>query len=219
MDLIKIKEAIDQAFSKNGYSISKFSIFIPNSTTIKVEKKDNSVQVLFLNNLPAVKTKKLFLSIKAEVEGIILGQDGGSIKLKHFPDINFSYNEDTTEQRFGSPPLVNLEKIKQEIATQYPDNKRKTVAELALNYANEWATLASNGGVDFKQCDEKSKKQLYQDCKNFVYENIINSKKVEPKSSSVALILLYFFLPAIINWVVKRFLDQLVKKPSLYFTA
>lgn len=219
MDLSTIKDIVNQAFSKSGYSISNFAISFSNNTSILITKKDDVVHINFLDNLPVVKTKKFFLPIKTEVQGICLGNDHGIIKLKNFPDMKFYYSEQN-EQVFGSSGLVfDTEKLKSDIAKKYSDSKRKKIAELAVDYAMEWAILANSHGVDFKQCDAYSQKKLYQDCYKFVYDNIINSKKIETRSSSIGLMLLYFFLPAMINWIVKKFIDQLVKRPSLYFAA
>lgn len=220
MDLLTIKDIISQAFSKSGYSISNFAISFSNNTSILITKKDDGININFLDNLPVVKTKKFFLPIKTEVQGICLSNDYGTIKLKNFPDMKFYYSEQNEEQVFGNSGLVfDTEKLKNDIAKKYPDTKRKKIAELVLDYATEWAVLANSHGVDFKQCDTYSQKKLYKDCYKFVHDNIINSKKIETKSSSIGLMLLYLFLPAMINWIVKKFIDQLIKRPSLYFTA
>jgi len=217
MDISYIKDAIEQAFSKVGFNIAKFAISCPSPLSVIIEKNDDGIKFTFIQNFPTIKTTKFFLSIKTEVEGIFLGKDGGSIKLRHFPDFNFKYSDENTEL-FGSSNF-NLDNIQQEINTKYPDRKRKRIADLALTYANEWANIASQNGIVFSGCKQSNKDKLSDDCQQFVYENIINSKEIEAKSAALAFILLYFILPTIINWVVKRFLDQLFNQQPLNYTA
>jgi uncharacterized membrane protein len=56
--------------------------------------------------------------------------------------------------------------------------------------------------------DLKSRRQYRKDCEAFVKENILASRDVEAKSAVLTFILVYFVLPAVISWVVKKFLDN-----------
>ena len=218
MNISDIKNIIDKAFSKSGYEISKFSISLPSPLSIEIEQNSDSTKVVFKNNLPVVKTRKLFIPITTQLESIFFGKDSGYFKLKHFPNLKFNYSNEEEEMRFGSSsPSINLDKLEKEINAQYSDEKRKKIAQLSLEYANEWANISSSNGVNFSTCGAENKKRLYNDCYNFVYANIVNSKKVNPSSAALSFVLLYFILPAIVNWVVKRFLNNLFSKPSMYF--
>jgi hypothetical protein len=217
MNISDVKNIIDKAFSKAGYEISKFSIVLPSPLSVEIEQSSDSTKIVFKNKLPVVKTRKLFIPIKTELESIFFGKEDGYFKLKHFPNLKFNYS-DNEEMKFGAAPLsVNLDKIEKEINLKYQDEKRKSIAKLALGYANEWANIASSNGIDFNTCGSENKKRLYDDCYRFVYENMINSKKVNPTSVALSFVILYLILPAIVNWIVKRFLNNLFNKPSMYF--
>jgi hypothetical protein len=182
----------------------------PPSLSVDISKKDNGISVNFKDKLPSVQTKKLLIKISTGVEKIFFGAESGSIKLKYFPEFPFSYKDDSEEERFGNAKeCLDFVEFKQEIAKQYPDNERKKIAELALKYANEWAIISSQNCSEFKSSIRKNRRRLSKECNKFVYENIINSKEIEAKSIALSFILLYFVLPAIVNWIVKRFLDKL----------
>jgi hypothetical protein len=218
MNISDVKNIIDKAFSKAGYEISKFSIVLPSPLSVEIEQNPDNTKIVFKNKLPVVKTRKLFIPIKTELESIFFGKEDGYFKLKHFPNLKFNYSDNNQEMRFGAPPpSINLDKIEKEINLKYQDEKRKSIAKLALDYANEWANIASSNGIDFNTCGSENKKRLYDDCYRFVYENMINSKKVSPTSAALSFVILYFILPAIVNWIVKRFLNNLFNKPSMYF--
>lgn len=210
MDISHAKNALEQVFSKDGYKIGNFVISCPSSLSVDINKNDNGISVNFKDKLPSVQTKKLLIKISTGVEKIFFGAESGSIKLKYFPEFPFSYKDNSEEERFGSAKeCLDFVEFKQEIAQQYPDNERKKIAELALKYANEWAIISSQNCSEFKSSIRKNRRKLSKECNKFVYENIINSKEIEAKSIALSFILLYFVLPAIVNWIVKRFLDKL----------
>ena len=204
MELSEVKQIVEQVFSDAGYEINNFTFFCPTSLSISLEKTANDLSIKFNTGLPSVQTKKLFIPITAQLQGISLGEDGCSIKLKYFPDIKFSYGQ--SEERFGScSSNVDLDRIKSEINKEFPDTERNTIAKLALKYTQEWTSIASTNGL----CkDLKSRRQYRKDCEAFVKENILASRDVEAKSAVLTFILIYFVLPAVISWVVKKFLDN-----------
>lgn len=210
MDISKIKEAIESIFSSDGLQIAKFKFFCPPEISTGISKTDEGVSINFLDKLPYVKTRKLLIPITIEVEGLTLRENGGTVKLKYLPDFDFSYDFANDEKTFGAAPQkkFDLTNIKDQIATQYPDQERQKIAKLALKYANEWSILASASGIDIKDCGKNSRKKLTEDCKAFVRDNIIKSQEIEAKSAILTFIVLYFVLPAIISWVVKKFLDN-----------
>ena len=89
MELSEVKQIVEQVFSDAGYEINNFTFFCPTSLSISLEKTANDLSIKFNTGLPSVQTKKLFIPITAQLQGISLGEDGGSIKLKYFPDIKF----------------------------------------------------------------------------------------------------------------------------------
>jgi hypothetical protein len=210
MDVSYIKKIVEEVFSKSGYKVDKFTLFCPSSLDVRINKIDDGISFDFTKVMPSVRTKKLFIPITAYVEGIFLGKLGGTIKLKYFPDFEFKYSG-FEQNNFGSAHHVDLSDIKSCIAREYPDKQRRKIANLALQYANEWATIVSHNGVDFSRYDKKNKKLLAENCQKFVHENIVNSKEIEAKSAILTFILVYLILPSVISWVVKKFLDSFFK--------
>lgn len=210
MDVSYIKKIVEEVFSKSGYKVDKFTLFCPSILDVRINKIDDGISFDFTKVMPSVRTKKLLIPITAYVEGIFLGKLGGTIKLKYFPDFEFKYSG-FEQNNFGSAHHVDLSDIKSCIAREYPDKQRRKIANLALQYANEWATIVSHNGVDFSRYDKKNKKLLAENCQKFVHENIVNSKEIEAKSAILTFILVYLILPSVISWVVKKFLDSFFK--------
>lgn len=213
MELSELKNIIEQIFSKSGYEVNSFTFFCPTSSSISMKKTDASLDISFSDGMPSVQTKKLFIPITAHLEGISLGEEGGTIKLKYFPDISFSYGQNASEERFGDcNNNVNTKIIQSQINQEFPDSARNKIANLALKYTQEWANIASNNGNDLSFCKSKKlRKRHRQDCEAFVKENILLSKDIEAKSAILTFILIYFVLPAVVSWVVKKFLDNFFK--------
>lgn len=214
MELPEIQNIIEQIFSKSGYEVNSFTFFCPTSSSISMKKTASSLDISFKEGMPSVKTKKFFITISAHLEGLSLREDGGTIKLKYFPDINFSYGQESSEERFGACNNNNVDTkiIKSQINTEFPDSARNKIANLALKYTQEWANIASDNGNDLSFYKNKRLRKKYrQDCEAFVKENIMLSKDIEAKSAILTFILIYFVLPAVVSWVVKKFLDNFFK--------
>lgn len=207
MELTDIKNAIEQIFSKSGYTISGFSLSCPDEMAMSITKKEKGIEISFGGDLPYIKTKKFLIPLSAKIQGIYLGEDGGSIKLKHFPDFSFSYDENSSEN-FGSHKSTSrVDKIIEVIDKEFKDEERRKIAKLALQYTNEWATIVSHAGIDIYHCDDKTKNKLKKDCESFVLEKVRNSKKIEGKSAILTFILMYVVLPIIIKWVIEKFFN------------
>lgn len=207
MEISEVKEIVEKVFSKDGYEVNNFTFFCPKSLSISLEKTSNDLSIKFNTGLPSVQTKKLFIPITAQLEGITLGEDGGSIKLKYFPDIKFSYGYGT--KSFGAyEPSVDVYEMKHAINKQFPDPERNKIANLALQYAQEWISVASQNGTNLLFKNKNLRKQHRKNCEAFVKENIMLSKDIEAKSAVLTFILVYFILPAVISWVVKKILDN-----------
>lgn len=213
MELSEIKNIIEQIFSKSGYEVNGFTFLCPTSSSISIKKNGSSLDIYFEEGMPSVKTRKLFIPITAHLQGISLGEDGGTIKLKYFPDINFSYGQDASEERFAAcNNTVDTSRIKSQINKEFPDSARNKIANLALKYAQEWTSIASDNGNDLSLCKNKRLRKKYmQDCESFVKENVMLSKDIEAKSAVLTFILAYFVVPIIVKWVVKKFLDNFFK--------
>ena len=213
MDLATIKKSIENLFSSDGLQISKFKIFCPPDVSTSIRKTDDGININFNDKLPFVKAKRMFIAITIEIEGLVLRENGGTIRLKYFPDFDFSYDLSGDDAVFGSAPSekINLAPIKEAILKQYPDPERGKIAKLALQYANEWVNIARDNGINIEEYGRVNRKKLNSDCESFVKDSIINSKEIEAKSAILTFVLMYFILPAIVSWVVKKFLDNFFK--------
>ena len=208
MEISYVKQAIEAIFSESGYKIDNFTLFCPPSLDVKLSKTEEGIHLDFSKIMPSVKTKKLLLPITAYVEGLFLGATGGTIKLKYFPDFSFKYSG-FTEKKFGVVAQNSYTgKIKEDIIKEYPDAQRRKIAILALQYASEWGKIVSQNDTKFEYCKKSDKEYAQKNCYNFVYENIVNSKEIQARSAVLTFILVYLVLPAIISWVVKKFLDN-----------
>lgn len=194
----QIKNIIDSIFSDSGYSIQKFNIKFPSLLDIVISKKEDSVDLSFKKDLPKITWKK-FITLSARVSGITLGQNGGVLKLKYFPDIPFSYNE--SEERFGIN--YDLSDIDSQIESEYSEPETRFLAKKCLHYASEWATIASQG-CDLRCANKYEQYKLKQECKSFVVESIKNDTEIKAGSILLSFLFFYIILPAILRFVLER---------------
>lgn len=202
----EIKNIIYSIFSDSGYVIKNFNVQFPHPLDIKIIKdKENNISLDFTKSLPKVGWKKI-INFTAWVQGISLGQTEGVLKLKYFPDIKFSY-DDSTPKLFGN--MYDFTDIENDIEKEYGNDERKKLAKKCLHYANEWATIASQSGLNFSACNTKSKKQLKKSCKQFVVDNIKNDKEIVAGSIILTFLLLYVVLPVVLKFILERIFKKL----------
>lgn len=198
INIKQIRDIIYQIFSDNGYIYNATNIKFPQPLNISITKKDDIISLDFADNCPKVSVKK-FITFTAHINGLALGPESGILKLKYFPDINFSY-EKTQELLYGQ--TFDFSSIEEEILSEYKDEPRQKLATKCLQYGQEWATIASRGNPDFASSPVKQQKELKYQCKEFILENI----REEERHGSVVLtfILLYVLLPVILKFIVER---------------
>lgn len=189
-------------FSENGVELNGFKIKSKSPMSIHISYKPNGIEILFPNNKPKASFKRL-ITISVNVERITLNETGGYIKLEYFPEFSFGY-----EKIFGeySGPDICLEDIQSDINAKYR-GKDKEIASLCLQYANDWATIASQGEC-FAGTTEVEKVFLHKQCLKYVKENV--RKDIEKKYGSVILtyLLVFIIIPAIARFIVIRLLDK-----------
>lgn len=202
----QIKQIVDFIFSKNGYDIKNLNISFPQPLDIKIVKDSSENIILsFTESLPKVTWKK-FVRLSAYVQGLTLGKDGGTLKLKYLPDINFTY-DDNSESLFGNS--FDVSDIEFQVDTEFPDEEQNFLAKKCLHYANEWATIVSQSGTDFGSCDRYIRRQLKKDCKNFVISNVKDDEEVRHGSVILTFLLIYVVLPVVLKFVLERLFKKL----------
>ena len=203
----QIKDIILSIFSEAGYNIQNFNVKFPQPLDINIAiDKDNNVNLNFAKNLPKVSWKR-FITLSALVQRITLGPTSGALKLKYLPDIKFSYGSEASEH-FSFNGYI-LDDISEDIEKEYSDTERKKIAYKCLHYASEWATIASNSGINFSECSSSDKKKLKKDCKSFVTENIKNDPEIKAGSVILGFLFFYVVLPVILKFILERIFNKL----------
>ena len=144
MNIREIRDLITSAFSSTGLKHESYIVNCPSPLTATIEGSEDAISVKFTGNLPKLTVKKI-VTLSIELEAIYMDGDGGKVKLKHFPDIRFNFDEEVSEIRCGSCHIVD---ISEEVDAKYgsdPQNKR--IAHKVLHYCEAWASVALESGV------------------------------------------------------------------------
>jgi hypothetical protein len=201
LPLKDFKEAIDKVFTSKGLSFGNVSIKLPQPLSMIFGTDGKNVSLSFTKDLPKISWKK-FITLSTWIREIVLSEKGGTIRLRYFPDLNFSYH--SGDESFGYNLVLDDEDMQQEIKAQYPDVERQKIAKLCLQYVSEWVTICYSSGVDREQFKNQ---KLKKDCYNFVRESI---KKDEKYGSIIGIILIFVVLPVILRWVIDRVFARVV---------
>lgn len=203
--IAQVHDSLLQLFSEDGLSVGSFVIKAQSPTDIHIVQSDKLVEIKFPNKKPKAEFTRL-ITLYAYVEQVNLGESGGTVKLKNFPDFRFSYDS----KMFGCEgSLVKCEEIKEEINKQYSESFHREIAKKCLQYAEEWATICHQSGVTFNDSDYADRYVLYNNCYDFVQENIEQDAKERYGSVILTWLFVYVVLPMIIKWVVNRVLERL----------
>ena len=208
IDLTQIETILSSIF-KDGLDLNGTKVSCKSPTQITVNSVDSDhIAIDFSNNLPKATVKKI-IALSLDIQGIIFRKNSGTIKIKYFPDINFDYVKEG--KVFGACGIdsVDFSSIEVEINQQYDDENRKKLADKCLQYAKEWATIASYGGVSFRTCDFYEQQNLKRQCQSFVKESLMNDEDVRYGSIILTFILLHVILPIIIKWIIDRVFQKL----------
>jgi hypothetical protein len=197
IDLQQVRDIIYQIFSESGYSINNINIQFPQPLNIKITKENEKISLDFVDNSPKLSWKR-FITLSAHVNGLCLGETGGTIKLRYLPDIDFSY-EKTQELIYGQ--LFDFSEIEEAISSEFKDDARKKLATKCLHYGTEWATIAYQSKA-FREASFAEQRVLKQQCKDFITENIRNEER--HGSAILTFILLYVLLPVVLKFIVER---------------
>lgn len=203
INLREIREIIYQIFSESGYSINNINVQFPQPLDISVTQDGEEVSLDFQNKSPKI-TWTRFISLSAYINGIALGKDGGTIKIKYLPDIDFDYDNPKELSLFGQ--AFDFSDIEEEISNQYSDEARQKLAQRCLQYGIEWATIASQSSC-FAQANKSEQEVFKSQCKNFIKDNVANEERYG--SAILTFILLYVLLPVVLKFIVERLFKKL----------
>ena len=202
----EVNESLKNLFNDNGLEVNGIKIKSESPLTINIYHEGDVTNVNFGSNKPKAEIRR-FITFRAYIEGASLGPEGGSIKLKNFPDLNFSYESNSLLDLF-TQNFCHSFGIDGEIEKRYRDNNKKEIAKRCLQYAEEWAKISQHS-VDFASANSFERYELRKNCYDFVRSNIEQEAREKYSSVFLTFILLYVILPAIISWVVHRMLDKL----------
>ncbi len=202
----EINEALRNLFSKNGFEVSGFKVKSESPLVANIDHAENKTIIRFGANIPRAEIKR-FITFHAYIEEITFEPEGGSIRLRNFPDLHFKY-ENSLIDLFAQNFCHSFD-LQSEIDQKYCDNKHKEIANMCLQYAEEWSRISMQSDVDFSNVNLLQRRSLRNQCYNFVKSNVENDIKEKYSSVFITFILIYVILPAIISWVVHRVLDRL----------
>ena len=216
MDITKLREVkglIAKAFSEDGLVVDGYTVKCQSPLTTHLYGDDAKVQLLFGGTRPVLSVTK-FITFSVELEEFYLHDEGGTIKLKNFPDINFEFANmsevicgGTDESCTNEFYVRRVTGICEEIDSQFGDPARQRIAHKCLQYAQAWATMSMDGGTNFASMSARDIKLMKAECRAFVKAQI---KQEERHGSIIVIFLVQMILPYIIKWIVERVIDKLI---------
>lgn len=206
-----ISDILLQIFSDEGYKVNGLTVKCKSPLVANISSAGGKSSIDFANNFPRAEVKKI-ITLYVYIESVVFGEQGGSIKLKNFPDINFGYDTDTLLEFLSkNVPSIKFgdEQITDDIQAKFKDPNKQKIAEKCLHYVKLWSTISTAGGTDFANASYSEKRELRRQCIEFVKDNVTDEIKAEYSSVFLTFILITVIIPAIISWVVHRILDEL----------
>ena len=204
----EINIALRNIFNGNGLEAKGFLIKADSPVNTYITHENNTTIIKFSENLPRAEITRL-ITLKAYIEEITFAEDGGSIKLRNFPDIHFGYDSNSLLDFLGKNIPHNFGSMDNQIEEKFCDENKREIAKKCLQYAQEWSKICMSAGVSFADSNACTKKALKKECYEFVKSNVEEDVKEKYGSVFLTFILLTVILPAIISWVVHRVLDEL----------
>ena len=200
----EISEVLFKIFSDEGYKVNGFTISSESPLVANIFGDESQTSIKFGNNRPKASIKK-FITLYAYVEEMVFGKEGGSIKLKNFPDISFSYEKSLLsflEQQFSCD-----EDLIAEIDAKYTDATKNKIAHRCLQYGTEWATIVSSCD-GFTGASASRKKQLRSQCIDFVVDNVRHDVEQEYGSVILTYLLVFIIIPAVARFIITKLLEK-----------
>ncbi len=204
----EINIALRNIFNGNGLEAKGFLIKADSPVNTDITHENNTTIIKFSENLPRAEITRL-ITLKAYIEEITFSEDGGSIKLRNFPDIHFGYDSNSLLDFLGKNIPHNFGSMDNQIEEKFCDGNKREIAKKCLQYSEQWATMCMGKGVTFDNADYFDRYTLKDQCYNFVYDNVVEDAEKKYGSILLTWIFLYVILPVIIRWIINRFLDKL----------
>ena len=199
-----IYQSIASLFNGEGIVVKGFKVTSKTPTVATLRYDADIAEITFGENQPKAEITRI-ITMYAYIEKIVFGPEGGSIKLRNFPDFSFGYGEEVTHKfvRFDNSDIYA------EIEGKYAKKSYKDIAKKCLQYSEEWATMSMCNGITFDNADYFDRWKLKDQCYNFVHDNVLEDAEKRYGSIVITWIFLYIILPTIIKWIINRFLDKL----------
>ena len=200
----EIYQSISSIFNGEGIVVKGFKVTSKTPTVANITYGADIAEITFGQNQPKAEITRI-ITMYAHIEKIVFGPEGGSIKLRNFPDFSFGYGEEVTHKfvRFDNSDIYA------EIEGKYAKKSYKDIAKKCLQYSEEWATMSMCNGITFDNADYFDRWKLKDQCYNFVHDNVLEDAEKRYGSIVITWIFLYIILPTIIKWIINRFLDKL----------
>ena len=200
----EIYQSISSIFNGEGIVVKGFKVTSKTPTVANITYGADIAEITFGQNQPKAEITRI-ITMYAHIEKIVFGPEGGSIKLRNFPDFSFGYGEEVTHKfvRFDNSDIYA------EIEGKYAKKSYKDIAKKCLQYSEEWATMSMCNGITFDNADYFDRWQMKDQCYDFVHDNIVEDAEKKYGSIVITWIFLYIILPTIIKWIINRFLDKL----------
>jgi len=203
----EISEVLFKIFSDEGFSVSGFKIKSESPLIANVYNEDETTTISFGTNYPRAEITRL-ITLYAYIEQLVFRKEGGTVRLKNFPDISFGYDKSSILNFLDHLTYAGECEIEKEIEEKYSDDTRRKIAKDCLQYATEWATIVSQSG-GFSGAGPAKRKELKRQCYDFVVENV-RKEANEKKYGSVILtyLLVFIIIPAVARFIIVRLLEK-----------
>jgi len=203
MDIQSIRDKISSLFTADGLSINEYTVKCASPTTIRLLGETEALWIKFDKATQPLLSIKKIITFSVHLEELYVGETGGKIKLKNFPDINFSFDE--AEGSFGCH-MFSEDEMLSEIESEFGDAESRRLAQKCLQYGRAWATMCMDGGTCFSELSSREIKEMKKQCASFIREQV----RADLHGSILVLILVQFVLPYIIRWIAERIIDRLI---------
>lgn len=203
----EISEVLFKIFSDEGFSVNGFKIKSESPLIANIYNEDETTTISFGTNYPRAEVTRL-ITLYAYIEQLVFRKEGGTVRLKNFPDISFGYDKSSILNFLDHLTYAGECEIEKEIEEKYSDDTRRKIAKDCLQYATEWATIVSQSG-GFSGAGPAKKKELKRQCYDFVVENVRKNAN-EKKYGSVILtyLLVFIIIPAVARFIIVRLLEK-----------